>query len=64
MVEIKASIVMTGVIGLSLIALCMIIFDHIDNTIVTAVVATIAFAIGAVAVPSPKVDNKLGVLRW
>ena len=64
MVEIKASIVITGIIGLSLIALCMIIFDHIDNTIVTAVVAALAFAIGAVAVPSPKVDNKTGVLRW
>ena len=64
MVEIKASIVISGVIGLSLIAMCMVIFDHIDNTIVTAIVAAIAFAIGAVAVPSPKVDNKMGVLRW
>jgi hypothetical protein len=63
-VEVKASIVMTGVIGLTLICICMVIFDHIDNTIVTAIVGAIAFAIGAIAVPSPKVDNKTGVLRW
>lgn len=64
MVEIKSSIVITGIIGLSLIGVCMVIFDHIDQTVVTAIVGAIAFAIGAVAVPSPKVDNKTGVLRW
>lgn len=64
MVEIKSSIVITGLIGLTLIGLGMIIFDHIDQTIVTAIVGAIAFAIGAIAVPTPKIDDKTGVLRW
>lgn len=64
MVEIKSSIVITGILGLTLIGMCMVIFDHIDQTIVTAIVGAIAFAIGAIAIPSPKVDNKSGVLRW
>lgn len=64
MVEIKSSIVITGILGLTLIGMCMVIFDHIDQSIVTGIVGAIAFTIGAIAIPSPKVDNKVGVLRW
>lgn len=63
MAEIKASIVIAGVVGLSMIGMCMVIFDHIDDTIVTAIVAAIALAIGVV-IPSPKADNRSGVLKW
>lgn len=63
MVEIKAGIIISGIIGLTLITLCMIIFDHIDNTIIAAIVGAIALAIGVV-IPVPTINDKTGVLKW
>jgi hypothetical protein len=63
LVEIKTSVVLTGIIGLVLIVLCMIIFDHIDNTIITTIVGIIALITGVI-IPSPKVDNNKGVFKW
>lgn len=63
MAEIKASIVITGIICLTIIYTALLLCKQVDGTIGAMIVGAIALAIGVV-IPSPKVDNKTGVLRW
>ena len=63
MVEIDYKIVITGMICLTIIYIALLITNHVDGTIAAMIVGIIGLAIGVV-IPSPKIDNKTGVLRW
>lgn len=63
MVEIDFKIVITGLICLAIIYVTLIIKGHDDSTIGMMIVGIIALAIGVI-IPSPKIDNNRGVLRW
>lgn len=63
MVDVDFKIVITGIISLSAIYMTMIICNHDTEIIGSMIVGAIALAIGVI-IPSPKVDNKTGVLRW
>lgn len=64
MVKVDAKIVITGLICLTTIYIVMLINNKVDGTIGATIVGVIAFTIGAIAVPRPKIDNKTGVLKW
>lgn len=63
MVEISAKIVITGIVCLTIIYVSLIACDHDGEAIGALIIGAISLAIGVV-IPSPKVDNKSGVLRW
>lgn len=63
MVEVKSSIVITGLLCLTAIYIAMLLCKQVDGVIGATIVGAITFAIGAIAVPAPKTD-KQGVLRW
>ena len=63
MVKIKANIIITGIICLTAIYLTLTILDH-DTTIAgNIIIFVIALSIGVV-IPTPKADNKRGILKW
>lgn len=63
MVAINYKIVMTGLICLTMIYLGLLLSGHDDSTIGFAIIGTIAMAIGVI-IPSPKIDNNSGELKW
>lgn len=63
MVEINYKIVITGILALAAIYMCMMICNRQNSIVEISIITAIALAIGVV-IPSPKVDNKSGVLRW
>ena len=63
MTEIRASIVITGLVCLTIIYISLLFCKSNTDTLSIMIVGAIAMAIGVV-IPSPKVDNKMGVLRW
>ena len=63
MAEVKASIVISGIGCLTVIYLTMMLTHEVNDVIGTAIVSAIALAIG-VLIPSPKIDNNRGVLKW
>lgn len=63
MVEINYKIVMTAIIGLTIIAVAQMIYDGDNSTLGMMAVGAICLMAG-VMLPTPKVDNKTGVLRW
>ena len=62
-VEINYKIVICGIICLTIIYIALLLTHNIDGTIGAMIVGVIGLAIGVV-IPSPKVDNKTGVMRW
>jgi uncharacterized membrane protein (DUF485 family) len=63
MVNIDYKIVITGIFCLTIIYCVLIFCNHDTQFLGTAIVGAIALSIGIV-IPSPKVDNKRGVLIW
>jgi hypothetical protein len=63
MVEVDKQVVMTGVISLTVIFIALLIYGDDNQLIKSSIVGVIALAIGVV-LPSPKIDNKRGVLKW
>jgi hypothetical protein len=63
MVEIDHKIIITGILALTLIFIILVIFNHDTDLLCYTIVGIIALAIGVV-IPVPKIDNKIGVLRW
>jgi|WetSurMetagenome_2_1015567.scaffolds.fasta_scaffold536443_3 hypothetical protein len=63
MVEIDFKIVIVGLMCLTAIYITSIILNHENDTIGLFIVSIIALAIGVI-IPSPRIDNKTGVLRW
>ena len=63
MVEINYKIVITGIICLAVIFATLIICGKDNQLIETMIVSIIALSIGVI-IPSPKIDNKIGVLIW
>lgn len=63
MVEVNYRIVITGIICLTAIYISLLITEHVDGTIGAMIVGIIGLAIGVI-IPSPKIDNKRGVLIW
>lgn len=63
MVEVDKQIVMTGVIALTIIFIALLIFGDDNQLIKSSIVGVIALSIGVI-LPSPKLDNKRGVLIW
>ena len=63
MAEVKASIVITGIGCLTIIYITMILSHEINDIIGTAIISAIALSIG-VLIPTPKIDNNRGVLKW
>ena len=61
--EIDHKIIITGIVCLTTIYTALILFNHDTDTLGTMIIGCIALAIGVV-IPSPKMDNKRGVLKW
>ena len=63
MAEVKASIVITGIGCLTIIYITMILSHEVNDIIGTAIISAIALSIG-VLIPTTKIDNTRGVLKW
>lgn len=63
MVEVGIQIVMAAIISLTIICITAIICGHDSQAILYAIVGCIGM-LGGVIIPTPKVDNKRGVLKW
>lgn len=63
MIKIDHKIIIVGIASLTAIETIQIIYDHDTTAITSLIVGIIALSIGII-IPSPKIDNKLGVLRW
>lgn len=63
MVDVDFKIVISGIIALTAIEMTLILCDKGSELITTSIIGAIALAIG-VLIPSPKVDNNKGVLKW
>ena len=63
MVEINHKIVICGIICLTVIFIGLLYSQSNDQTLQMGIIGVIALAIGVI-IPSPKVDNKSGVLIW
>ena len=63
MVAIDHKIVITGIICLTIIYVGLLYCQSNDSTLQMMIIGAIALTIGVI-IPSPKIDNKLGVLRW
>ena len=63
MVEIDHKIIITGILSLAARYMCMMICNRENSLIEISIITAIALAIGVV-IPSPKIDNSKGVLKW
>lgn len=63
MVEVNHKIIITGVICLTIIETALIFSDKYDSILTTMIIGTIGLAVGVI-LPTPKVNNKRGVLIW
>lgn len=63
MVEIDHKIVITAVIALMIIEITLILANHDTEALHYAIVGIIGLMAGVV-LPTPKIDNKQGVLKW
>lgn len=63
MVEINYRIVICGMICLTIIYIGLLVAGRDDTTIGFLIITALALAMGIV-LPSPKIDNKSGVLKW
>lgn len=63
MAEIDFKIVITGLVCLTLTNITLIALGKDTETITTLIVGIVALAIGVV-IPSPKIDNNKGVIKW
>ena len=63
MLEIDHKIIISGIAALVAIETMLIICNHDSTTTTSLIVGIIALSIGVV-IPSPKMDNKRGVLKW
>ena len=63
MVKVKVSIVLCGIICLTAIYLALLILDRNMQIVGELIIGIIALAIGVV-IPTPKIDNKKGELKW
>ena len=63
MVEIDHKIIITGIICLTFIYTIMCLSKQNTETLAITIIGVIALAIGVI-IPSPKIDNKRGVLIW
>lgn len=63
MVEINYKVVIAGITGLTLIYVALLVFGREDTMIEFAIISVIAMSIGVV-LPTPKIENKRGMLIW
>lgn len=64
MVEIDHKIIITSILCLTLIMMIMIIFDHDDTLVTSAIIGAISL-MGGVLIKNPfQIDNNKGVLIW
>jgi hypothetical protein len=63
MVRIDHRILITAILCLTTIEIVLVISNHDSQTLHYAVVGTIGLMAGIV-LPSPKINNKSGVLKW
>ena len=63
MVEVDFKIVITGIICLTIIYISLIISNHDSEALTMMIVGIIALSIGVI-IPSPKIDNNRGMLKW
>jgi hypothetical protein len=62
--KINYRVMIAGIICLTAIYISLLIFDNKDNEIIQMmIIAIIALCVGVI-VPSPRVDNRRGVLIW
>lgn len=62
--KINHKIIVAGIICLTMLNMFLIVYDHDSQAITMTTVGIIGVAIGVVVVPSPKIDNKRGYLKW
>lgn len=63
MVEVDHKIIIVGLFCLTIIFVALLMADKLSETLGTFIIGMIGLAIGIV-VPSPKINNKRGVLIW
>jgi hypothetical protein len=63
MIKIDHRIIITGMIILGIMFTCMIMFDHENFALQSAIIATIGLCVGVV-LPTPKMSHRRGYLIW
>lgn len=63
MVEIDHKIIISGVIALTIIEVALLIYNKDNEILTTTIIGLIGLAVGVI-LPTPKINNKRGVLVW
>ena len=63
MIKINYKILVTGMICLTIIFMTLIIYDHDNGFLQYVIIGVISLVMGVI-IPTPKVDNRRGLLIW